>query len=164
MIVKGNSRSVFRALDVSKSVFLFTAWGYTILAVLIISAFSLLSVPMARWQNSPMFKYILTVMLALAVGTLAGDAIMHLIPHVSQYLIFFSGQFYKGSKAWQSLYLCLKLKSKIFYFGYVLGSRGFHKKGPFTLLVVCLAVTGFPRWWNHLPGPMVKLLSSQWFL
>ncbi|XP_006812057.2 zinc transporter ZIP6-like [Saccoglossus kowalevskii] len=60
-------------------------WGYGILSITIISLVSLcgiLIVPVFR-RFPEGYKRLLAVLVALAVGTLSGDAILHLIPHVS---------------------------------------------------------------------------------
>lgn len=45
------------------------------------------------FMDSRYYKYIIQYLVALAVGTMTGDALMHLLPHVSTpsiYTIFFS--------------------------------------------------------------------------
>lgn len=59
-------------------------WGYGFLAVTIISLVSLLGVATIPFVGRAMYKKVLALMVALAVGTLAGDAVLHLIPHVSE--------------------------------------------------------------------------------
>ncbi len=57
-------------------------YGYASLAVLIESALAPRAIIMVKWRHSPAYKYIMSVMLGLAVGALSGDALLHLIPHV----------------------------------------------------------------------------------
>ena len=59
-----------------------TVWGYGILAVTIISLTSLVGVATIPFFGKRMYKKILATLVALAVGTLAGDALLHLMPHV----------------------------------------------------------------------------------
>lgn len=59
-----------------------TVWGYGILAVTIISLTSLVGVATIPFFGKKMYKKILATLVALAVGTLAGDALLHLLPHV----------------------------------------------------------------------------------
>lgn len=74
--------------DITKSLvfFLFffhpksTAWLYATLATAVISSVGLLAVMMVKLTRRRSFLHFL---IALAVGTLGGDALLHLLPHVS---------------------------------------------------------------------------------
>lgn len=57
-------------------------WGFV--SITIISLLSLLGVVLVPILNQSCFKFLLTFLVALAVGTLSGDALLHLLPHVSQ--------------------------------------------------------------------------------
>ncbi|CAM9633406.1 unnamed protein product [Lampetra planeri] len=57
------------------------AWGWGFLSITIISMLSLLGVAIVPMMNQVFFKYLLTFLVALAVGTLSGDALLHLLPH-----------------------------------------------------------------------------------
>jgi len=64
-------------------VFLFFAvYGYGTLALFIISLCSMFGMIIVRWQGKPAYKYIMATMLGLGVGSMAGDALLHLIPQV----------------------------------------------------------------------------------
>ena len=57
-------------------------YGYGTLAVLAESLCALIGLVIVRWKDTPAYKYILVVMLGLSVGTMCGDAILHLVPIV----------------------------------------------------------------------------------
>ena len=59
-----------------------TVWGYGFLAVTIISLTSLVGVATIPFFGKSMYKKILATLVALAVGTLVGDSLLHLMPHV----------------------------------------------------------------------------------
>ncbi|KAJ8012478.1 hypothetical protein DPEC_G00043230 [Dallia pectoralis] len=54
-------------------------WGFV--SITIISLLSLLGVILVPILNQGCFKFLLTFLVALAVGTLSGDALLHLLPH-----------------------------------------------------------------------------------
>ncbi|XP_051564288.1 zinc transporter ZIP10-like isoform X2 [Myxocyprinus asiaticus] len=54
-------------------------WGFV--SITIISLLSLLGVILVPILNQSCFKFLLTFLVALAVGTLSGDALLHLLPH-----------------------------------------------------------------------------------
>ncbi|XP_037538386.1 zinc transporter ZIP6 [Nematolebias whitei] len=58
-----------------------TAWLGGFLSITIISLLSLLGVVLIPLMNKVFFKFLLSFLVALAVGTLSGDAFLHLIPH-----------------------------------------------------------------------------------
>ena len=53
------------------------------LATFIVSLGSLSGVIAAPLNRNPYFSYMLMYLISLAVSTLIGDAILHLLPHVS---------------------------------------------------------------------------------
>uniref|UniRef100_A0A8C5H4R5 Zinc transporter ZIP6 n=1 Tax=Gouania willdenowi TaxID=441366 RepID=A0A8C5H4R5_GOUWI len=57
------------------------AWLGGFLSITIISLLSLLGVVLIPLMNRVFFKFLLSFLVALAVGTLSGDAFLHLIPH-----------------------------------------------------------------------------------
>lgn len=58
-------------------------WGYSIIAVVIISLVGLLGVAVIPIMQKVFYNHLLQFLVALAVGALAGDALLHLFPHVS---------------------------------------------------------------------------------
>ncbi|XP_051808932.1 zinc transporter ZIP6 [Acanthochromis polyacanthus] len=58
-----------------------TAWVGGFLSITIISLLSLFGVVLIPLMNKVFFKFLLSFLVALAVGTLSGDAFLHLIPH-----------------------------------------------------------------------------------
>lgn len=70
---------------VSLSVFLSAVWVWLwgFVSITIISLLSLLGVVLVPILKQSCFKFLLTFLVALAVGTLSGDALLHLLPHVS---------------------------------------------------------------------------------
>lgn len=60
-----------------------TAWICGIISITVISLLSLLGVILVPIINQGCFKFLLTFLVALAVGTMSGDALLHLLPHVS---------------------------------------------------------------------------------
>ncbi|XP_042354391.1 zinc transporter ZIP6 [Plectropomus leopardus] len=57
------------------------AWVGGFVSITIISLLSLLGVVLIPLMNRVFFKFLLSFLVALAVGTLSGDAFLHLIPH-----------------------------------------------------------------------------------
>ncbi|XP_022804198.1 zinc transporter ZIP14-like isoform X2 [Stylophora pistillata] len=56
-------------------------WGYGFIAVTFISLTSLAGVAIIPFFENRMYKNILATLVAVAVGTLAGDGLLHLLPH-----------------------------------------------------------------------------------
>ncbi|KAL4220450.1 hypothetical protein ACF0H5_020851 [Mactra antiquata] len=56
-------------------------WGYSSLAVVIISLVGLFGVAVIPIMQKVFYQHLLQFLVALAVGTLSGDALLHLIPH-----------------------------------------------------------------------------------
>ncbi|XP_025082073.1 zinc transporter ZIP10-like isoform X1 [Pomacea canaliculata] len=56
-------------------------WGYSTLAVLIISLVGLLGVAVIPIMQKVFYNHLLQLLVALAVGALSGDALLHLLPH-----------------------------------------------------------------------------------
>lgn len=61
--------------------FIISAWIYASLSILIISATGLLGVAIVPLLKSAIFSQVLHFLVAIAVGTLCGDALLHLLPH-----------------------------------------------------------------------------------
>lgn len=57
------------------------AWLYASISILIISMCGLIGVAIVPLTKSSSYDYILRFLVAVAIGTLAGDALMHLLPH-----------------------------------------------------------------------------------
>lgn len=55
-------------------------YGFGTLAVGVVSACVVLALIVVRWKGTKIYRYLITTMLGLAVGSLAGDALLHLIP------------------------------------------------------------------------------------
>lgn len=66
-----------------RSLFLSAAWLGGFISITIISLLSLLGIILIPLMGKVFFKFLLSFLVALAVGTLSGDALLHLIPHVS---------------------------------------------------------------------------------
>lgn len=58
-----------------------SAWIYGFISITLISLLSLLGVILIPFINQGCFKFLLNFLVALAVGTLSGDALLHLLPH-----------------------------------------------------------------------------------
>lgn len=56
-------------------------WVWAFVSITVISLLSLLGVVLVPILNQACFKFLLTFLVALAVGTLSGDALLHLLPH-----------------------------------------------------------------------------------
>lgn len=70
--------------DISNQNFsLISVWGYSSLAIFIISLVGLLGVAVIPIMQRVFYNHLLQFLVALAVGALSGDALLHLIPHVS---------------------------------------------------------------------------------
>ncbi|XP_014678813.1 PREDICTED: zinc transporter ZIP6-like [Priapulus caudatus] len=57
------------------------AYGYGALAILVISLLSLIGAITIPFISTVSYHYIMMGFIALAIGTMAGDALLHLIPH-----------------------------------------------------------------------------------
>nr|XP_023671383.1 zinc transporter ZIP6 isoform X2 [Paramormyrops kingsleyae] len=64
-----------------KTTSIHTEWLGGFVSITIISLLSLLGVVLIPLMNRIFFKFLLSFLVALAVGTLSGDAFLHLIPH-----------------------------------------------------------------------------------
>src|SRR6218665_800993 len=58
-------------------------WGYAIASCAVISAVGLVAVAIIPLMHKVIYNHLLQFLVALAIGSLAGDALLHLLPHVS---------------------------------------------------------------------------------
>lgn len=70
--------------DEHSSFFYIPVWVYATLSILGTSLCGLLGVAVIPFMEKEYYNTILQFLVALAVGTLAGDALLHLLPHVSE--------------------------------------------------------------------------------
>ncbi|KPI98694.1 PREDICTED: zinc transporter ZIP10 [Papilio xuthus] len=59
----------------------YLTWIYASLSILVISATGLFGVAIVPLLKSAIFSHVLHFLIAVAVGTLCGDALLHLLPH-----------------------------------------------------------------------------------
>lgn len=78
----GNYRlaSNFFSLD-SRKLNTASIWGYSVVACLLVSAVGLIAVAIIPLMNKVLFNHLLQFLVALAIGSLAGDVLLHLLPH-----------------------------------------------------------------------------------
>ena len=66
-------------------IFIFVSvWVYGFLAITFVSLASLAIIAVIPCLEKGFYQRVMGYLVALAVGTLAGDALLHLIPHVSK--------------------------------------------------------------------------------
>jgi hypothetical protein len=61
-------------------------WLYATLSIVVVSLCGLLAVAVIPVMQRVYYQQLLQFLVALAVGTLCGDALLHLLPHVSTLL------------------------------------------------------------------------------
>lgn len=61
----------------------FKVWLYATLAIILVSLCGLFGVAVIPIMEKHFYQHVIQFLVALAVGTLCGDALLHLIPHVS---------------------------------------------------------------------------------
>jgi len=57
-------------------------WGFSLLSCLVISAVGLVAVAIIPVMHRVIYNHMLQFLVALAIGSLTGDAVLHLLPHV----------------------------------------------------------------------------------
>jgi zinc transporter 10 len=62
---------------------LIAVWLYATLSIVVVSLCGLLGVAVIPVMQQVFYQQLLQFLVALAVGTLCGDALLHLLPHVS---------------------------------------------------------------------------------
>jgi len=62
----------------------FIVWVYAFISVFACGILGLVGVAIIPFMNSRYYKYIIQYLVSLAVGTMTGDALLHLLPHVSR--------------------------------------------------------------------------------
>lgn len=63
-------------------------WLSALISVFLISVAGLVGVAVVPLIHKSMFAHLINFLVALAIGTLTGDAFLHLIPHVSDHYSF----------------------------------------------------------------------------
>lgn len=74
---KESNKNVLESTDLD----MLCVWGYGVLSITVISLASLLAIAIIPFIGRSFYKKLMSFLVALAVGTLAGDALLHLIPH-----------------------------------------------------------------------------------
>lgn len=72
----------------------FSVWVYSSISILVISICGLFGVAVIPIMGKSYYNSLLQFLVALAVGTLCGDALIHLLPHVSCYFFWFVQVFF----------------------------------------------------------------------
>lgn len=117
MLLQSHSFKVYQLKDFSFTVFCLTAWVGGFIAISIISFLSLLGVILVPLMNRVFFKFLLSFLVALAVGTLSGDAFLHLLPHVSMVICPVSVFYYSTLKKYIFFWFVLEFFVSIFIKG-----------------------------------------------
>ena len=79
-------------------------WGYGLVSVTLISLTSLGGVATIPFIGKKLYKKVLDMLVGLAVGSLAADSLLHLLPHVSTF-----SQILKRSEVCRILHCKIKL-------------------------------------------------------
>ena len=60
----------------------FLVWSYGFAAAVVVSLCSVTGVMVIPFVNTVAYNKVIVFLIALAVGTLVGDSLLHLLPHV----------------------------------------------------------------------------------
>lgn len=105
-VVKKTPMSEDQHITSEKKLFQF-AWLYATISILIISMCGLVGVAIVPLMRSSSYDTILMFLVAVAIGTLAGDALMHLLPHaLTPHLDHGDDSLPNDHKNDESVYLC----------------------------------------------------------
>lgn len=86
---------IFLFILIITSLFSFSlVWMYSTLAVVAISLCGLISVAVIPIMQKWFYHTLLQFLVGLAIGSLSGDGLLHLMPHVSTNILFLSFTFY----------------------------------------------------------------------
>lgn len=66
-----------------RSRFSLLVWIYAFVSVFACTILGLVGVAIIPFMDSRFYKHIIQFLVSLAVGTMTGDALLHLLPHVS---------------------------------------------------------------------------------
>lgn len=81
LVYQLDQRSCYKTEALTPKLDRFWTWIYATLSILVISATGLLGVAIVPMLKSAIFSHVLHFLVAVAVGTLCGDALLHLLPH-----------------------------------------------------------------------------------
>ncbi|CAH0700496.1 unnamed protein product [Spodoptera exigua] len=81
LVYQLDQRSCYKTEAPAPKLDRFWTWIYATLSILVISATGLLGVAIVPLLKSAIFSHVLHFLVAIAVGTLCGDALLHLLPH-----------------------------------------------------------------------------------
>lgn len=82
----GRFNDSWRKFSIRKCIFFTLVWGYAIAAIAIISLSSLMVIVVIPLLGKSFYNKLMSFLVALAIGCLAGDALLHLIPHVCMFV------------------------------------------------------------------------------
>ncbi|KAL4712995.1 hypothetical protein ACJJTC_012065 [Scirpophaga incertulas] len=81
LVYQLDQRSCFKTEVPAPKVERYWTWIYASLSILVISATGLMGVAIVPLLKSVIFSHVLHFLVAVAIGTLCGDALLHLLPH-----------------------------------------------------------------------------------
>lgn len=78
----------YHSINAIVAFLLIPVWIYSTISIFIISLSGLLGVAVIPVMKKDYYHHVLQFLVALAVGTLTGDALIHLLPHASFFFNF----------------------------------------------------------------------------